>query len=137
MKIGSLPEMFRRFRRDQRGNVLMLFGLALVPLMGVIGVAIDYSRASNARQALNAAIDSAALMAARDAQKLTDGQLRTRIEAWIRDNLPPHGTDDQDRSELRCADDDLQRARHDPDSRGHEQPVDLGNQQDRARAGAR
>jgi Flp pilus assembly protein TadG len=89
MKIGSLPEMFRRFRRDQRGNVLMLFGLALVPLMGVIGVAIDYSRASNARQALNAAIDSAALMAARDAQKLTDGQLRTRIEAWIRDNLPP------------------------------------------------
>lgn len=89
MKIGSLPEMFRRFRRDQRGNVLMLFGLALIPLMGVIGVAIDYSRASNARQALNAAIDSAALMAARDAQKLTDGQLRTRIDAWIRDNLPP------------------------------------------------
>ena len=89
MKIGSLPEMFRRFRRDQRGNVMMLFGLVLVPLMGVVGVAIDYSRASNTRQALNAAIDSAALMAARDAQKLTDGQLRTRIDAWIRDNLPP------------------------------------------------
>ncbi|MCA0421534.1 MAG: pilus assembly protein TadG-related protein, partial [Proteobacteria bacterium] len=30
----------------------MLFGLVLVPLMGVVGVAIDYSRASNARQAL-------------------------------------------------------------------------------------
>ncbi|SDG33300.1 TadE/TadG family type IV pilus assembly protein [Bosea robiniae] len=89
MKIGSLPEMFRRFRRDQRGNVMMLFGLVLVPLMGVVGVAIDYSRASNTRQALNAAIDSAALMAARDAQKLTDGELRTRIDAWIRDNLPP------------------------------------------------
>lgn len=89
MKIGSLPEMFRRFRRDQRGNVMMLFGLVLVPLMGVVGVAIDYSRASNTRQALNAAIDSAALMAARDAQKLTDGQLKTRIDAWIKDNLPP------------------------------------------------
>lgn len=88
MKIGSLPGMIRRFRRDEGGNFLMLFGLALVPLLGVVGVAIDYSRASNARQALNAAIDSAALMAARDAQKLTDGQLRTRINDWIKDNLP-------------------------------------------------
>lgn len=89
MKIGSLPETMRRFRDDQRGNFLMMFALALVPLMGVVGVAIDYSRASNARQALNAAIDSAALMAARDAQKLSDAQVRTRIDAWIRDNLPP------------------------------------------------
>lgn len=89
MKIGSLPEMIGRFHRDERGNFLMLFGLVLVPLMGVVGVAIDYSRASNARQALSSAIDSAALMAARDAQKLTDGQIRTRANAWIRDNLPP------------------------------------------------
>lgn len=88
MKIGSLPEMIRRFRRDEGGNFLMLFGLVLVPLIGVAGIAIDYSRASNTRQALNSAIDSAALMAARDAQKLTDGQIRSRIDAWIRDNLP-------------------------------------------------
>lgn len=88
MKFASLPEAIRRFRRDRRGNVLMMFGLALVPLIGVVGVAVDYSRASNARQALNAAIDSAALMAARDAQKLTDAQLTARINAWISDNLP-------------------------------------------------
>lgn len=89
MKIGSLPEMIRRFHRDQRGNFLMLFGLVLIPLMGVVGVAIDYSRASNARQALSAAIDSAALMAARDAQKLSDGDLTKRIDAWVLENLPP------------------------------------------------
>jgi len=88
MKFGSLSEAIRRFRRDRRGNVLMMFGLAIIPLMGVVGVAIDYSRASNARQALNSAIDSAALMAARDAQKLTDAQLTARINAWIKDNLP-------------------------------------------------
>lgn len=88
MTFGSLPEMMRRFRQDQRGNFLMMFGLALVPLMGVVGVAVDYSRASNARQALNSAIDSAALMAARDAQKLTDAQVTARVNAWIRDNLP-------------------------------------------------
>ena len=89
MKIGSMPEMIRRFRRDERGNFLMLFGLVLVPLMGVVGVAIDYSRASNARQALNSAIDSAALMAARDAQKMTDKDLTKRVDDWVKDNLPP------------------------------------------------
>ncbi len=88
MTIGSLPGMFKRFGADQRGNIAMMFGLALVPLLGVMGVAIDYSRASNARQALNSAIDSAALMAARDAQKLTDAQLIARVNAWITDNLP-------------------------------------------------
>ncbi|MBD3848746.1 VWA domain-containing protein [Bosea sp. SSUT16] len=87
-KFGSLRDMIGRFRKDQSGNILMLFGLALVPLMGVVGVAVDYSRASNARQSLNAAIDSAALMAARDAQKLTDAQLTARVNAWLKDNLP-------------------------------------------------
>jgi len=87
-KLGSLRDLIGRFRKDQSGNILMLFGLSLVPLMGVVGVAVDYSRASNARQSLNAAIDSAALMAARDAQKLTDTQLTARINAWLTDNLP-------------------------------------------------
>lgn len=87
-KLGSLRPLMRRFREDQRGNFMMLFGLMLVPLMGVVGVAVDYSRASNARQALNAAIDSAALMAARDAVKLTDAELTTRVNAWLKDNLP-------------------------------------------------
>jgi Flp pilus assembly protein TadG len=94
MKTGFLPDMLRRFRRDQRGNVLMLFGIALIPMMGVVGVAIDYSRASNTRQALSSAIDTAALMAARDAQKLTDGQIRDRIDKWIRDNLPREAKDE-------------------------------------------
>ncbi|KQK29168.1 hypothetical protein ARD30_19165 [Bosea thiooxidans] len=88
-KIGFLQEMMRRFRRDQRGNVALLFGLTLVPMMGVVGVAVDYSRASNARQALSSAIDAAALMAARDAQKLSDADVKTRVAGWIKDNLPP------------------------------------------------
>ncbi|OJV04463.1 MAG: hypothetical protein BGO20_19875 [Bosea sp. 67-29] len=87
-KVGFLRDTLNRFRRDRSGNVMMIFGLALVPLMGVVGVAVDYSRASNARQALNAAIDSAALMAARDAQKLTDAQLTARVNAWLKDSLP-------------------------------------------------
>ncbi len=93
-KIASLIEMVRRFGRDRRGNVLVMTGLAIVPLMGVVGVTVDYSRASNVRQALSSAIDAASLMAARDAQKLTDAQLKQRIDSWIRDNLPAEAKND-------------------------------------------
>jgi Flp pilus assembly protein TadG len=77
------------FRADRRGNVIIMFALSLIPLLGVIGVAIDYSRASTANRLLSDAIDSAALMAARDASKLTDAQVRSRVDGWIRANL--HG----------------------------------------------
>jgi Flp pilus assembly protein TadG len=36
--------VFSRFGRDIRGNVAMMFGLALVPLVGMVGAAVDYSR---------------------------------------------------------------------------------------------
>lgn len=92
-KISLLHRLLKQFRRNERGNVAMMFALALVPLMGVIGVAVDYSRASRVRQALSSAVDSAALMAARDAQKLTDAQLTSRINAWVKDNLPSDAKD--------------------------------------------
>lgn len=88
IKFAVLSEMARRFCRNQRGNVLVMTGFLIVPLVGIVGVTVDYSRASNTRQALTAAIDSASLMAARDAQKLSDGELNTRVQNWIRDNLP-------------------------------------------------
>lgn len=81
--------IFKQFQRDQSGNVAMLFGLALVPILGLTGAAVDYARASKARAELASALDSAALMAARDASKLTDGQLRTRINEWVKANLTP------------------------------------------------
>ncbi|SIQ66135.1 Flp pilus assembly protein TadG [Bosea sp. TND4EK4] len=87
-KRGLFRRWLARFRDDQRGNVIMIFGLSLVPLMGVIGVAVDYSRASRVRQTLSSAVDSAALMAARDAQTLTDAQLTDRINNWLKANLP-------------------------------------------------
>lgn len=86
-RFDALRRRLHAFRSDRRGNVLIMFGFALVPMIGLVGAAVDYSRASTARQMLNAAVDSAALMAARDAAKLTDSQLRTRIDQWIRANL--------------------------------------------------
>lgn len=48
---------------ERQGNVAILFGLALIPGFGAIGLAVDYSRASNARSFLQGAADSAALTA--------------------------------------------------------------------------
>ena len=35
------------FRTSEGGNAAMLFALAIVPLVGFIGAALDYSRASD------------------------------------------------------------------------------------------
>lgn len=86
---GLLLKRLRALRSDERGNVLIMFGFALVPVIGLTGATIDYSRATSARQVLNAAVDSAALMAARDASKLSDAEVRSRIDKWITANL--HG----------------------------------------------
>ncbi len=88
--------LLARFRRDRSGNVGIIFGLALLPLLGMSGAAIDFARASSARGALANALDSAALMAARDAPKLSDGELRGRAVAWVKANLANEPVDISD-----------------------------------------
>ena len=53
----------RRFRENQRGNVLMILGLSIIPLSFAVGMGIDYSRAMKLQTRLNAAADAAALSA--------------------------------------------------------------------------
>ncbi len=152
-KFASLFETIRRFGQDRRGNVLVMTGLAIVPLMGVVGVSVDYSRATNVRQALSSAIDAASLMAARDAQKPTDADLKRRIDGWIRDNLPPEAKKPtslaprwrsivtprtiQIAANANVPVDDRARDRHAIHTRRQQHPVDLGHEQDRTGSGAR
>jgi len=57
--------MFKRFIRDQRANIAMMFGLVTVPLIVATGGAIDYSRAYEQRMVVQDALDAAALAANR------------------------------------------------------------------------
>ena len=66
--------MRSQFLADQHGGVAPIFALALVPMVGLAGAAIDYSRASAARTAMQATLDSAALMVAKDAQTIAPTQ---------------------------------------------------------------
>lgn len=67
-----------RLAGDDQGNIAVIFAIALVPVLGFIGAAIDYSRAVQARTSLQVALDSAALMVSKD---LTNGTIKeTDIE---------------------------------------------------------
>lgn len=54
--LRSLPG---RFSRSRSGNVALIFALAAVPLLGMIGSAVDYTRASVQQARLQAASDAA------------------------------------------------------------------------------
>src|ERR1700754_3744284 len=56
----------RRFPDAEDGNIAVIFAIALLPMLVFIGSAIDYSRANMARSSMQAALDSAALMVAKD-----------------------------------------------------------------------
>ena len=68
-----------RFAGANQGNIAVLFAIAAVPILSFVGAAIDYTRANTARTAMQAALNSTALMLAKD---LTDGVITTsQIEA--------------------------------------------------------
>jgi Flp pilus assembly protein TadG len=55
----------------------------IIPLMGAVGAAVDYSRASSTRTAMQAALDSTALMLSRDAQTMSAAQLESKASAYF------------------------------------------------------
>lgn len=69
--------------RDRRGNVAIIFALSLLPIVGLIGAGIDYSHATSVRVALQAALDSTALMLSKKATALTSGQLQTLAQNYF------------------------------------------------------
>ena len=73
----------RRFLRDRRANIIPMFGLSLIPIIGLIGAAVDYSRANAVKSKLQAALDSTALAMAANAASQTSGALQTSAQAYF------------------------------------------------------
>jgi Flp pilus assembly protein TadG len=59
--LDELRARLRRLRSERRGNVVLTFALLLIPIMGAVGAAVDYSRANNIRSQLQAAADAASV----------------------------------------------------------------------------
>src|SRR4051812_1760530 len=64
------------FFSDRRANVAPIFAIAMLPVMGLVGMAVDYSRGNSMKTALQAALDATALAMARTAPNLTAAQLQ-------------------------------------------------------------
>src|SRR5471030_1432393 len=65
------------FCAARAGNVAITFALASLPIVGTVGFAVDYSHANSVKVAMQAALDSTALMLAKEASTVTSGQLQT------------------------------------------------------------
>jgi Flp pilus assembly protein TadG len=67
----------RRFAGDRKGNVAIMFGIALMPIVFLTGMGVDYTVATQKKAMLDAAADSAALAA------VTPGMMSQPIAASI------------------------------------------------------
>src|SRR5471032_2224649 len=74
-----------RFIRADEGNIAVIFAIALVPIIGFVGAAIDYTRANSARSSMQAALDTTALMLSKDLSEgtITTSQIATKAQAYF------------------------------------------------------
>ena len=75
--------MRSRFVADQRGGVAPIFALAIVPIIGLVGAAVDYSRGNAARTAMQAALDATALMLSRDVAGMDPTQVSAKATSFF------------------------------------------------------
>ena len=74
-----------RFHKSDSGNIAVLFAIACIPLISFVGAAIDYTRASASRSAMQSALDSATLMASKDISSgiITSSQVTAKAQSYF------------------------------------------------------
>ncbi len=78
---------FVRFLQDRKGAVAPMFGLLLVPLVGLTGAAIDFSRANAVRASMQASLDATALALSKDVAGLTTAQMNQKASDYFKANF--------------------------------------------------
>jgi len=71
--------------RDEKGAIMVIFALILVPLLIFVSMAIDMARANSGGQRLQAALDSAALAGARY-RMLTEEERSATVHSFFKAN---------------------------------------------------
>ena len=80
-------KLFRDFLKDRSGATAVTFGLMLVPILGVTGLAVDYGVATNERGRLQDAADAAALAGASVFTGANQQAAENRARAYLKANL--------------------------------------------------
>jgi Flp pilus assembly protein TadG len=82
--ICKLLGRLRSLGSHRGGNITVTFALSLIPVVGLVGAAVDYSRGNSTRAALQSALDSAALMLSKEAPTLTEAQITAKADAYFK-----------------------------------------------------
>jgi Flp pilus assembly protein TadG len=72
-----------RFLKDRRGGVAPLFAITVLPLLGAVGAAVDYTQANATRTAFQSALDATALMLSKNAANLSSADLQTSANNYF------------------------------------------------------
>ncbi len=90
--IPAIRSLVRRFRGSEHGNIAMLFGLMIVPLIFAVGAAIDYSRASQRKLQFQVALDATALALGLMPQNASQGDLEVKAAEVFNANFAGTGS---------------------------------------------
>jgi Flp pilus assembly protein TadG len=85
--VGRLAGALRRFRQSCTGNAAITFGLAVVPVFGLVGSAIDYGRMNAVKAAMQTATDATALQLSKEALIDTNSLLQTNALKYFKANF--------------------------------------------------
>jgi Flp pilus assembly protein TadG len=70
--VAKLMNRIAEFYSARDGNIAIIFALAALPIVGLVGASVDYSRANSVRAHVQSALDSTALMMWKSAATTTD-----------------------------------------------------------------
>lgn len=87
MQNANLREHIRSLWTDRRGATAIIFAIVLIPVIGMVGGAIDFSRAHIVKTRLQGAID-AAVLAAASSGELADAERIAYAETVFQSNYP-------------------------------------------------
>ncbi len=80
----TLIRELTRYGRDRGGNVAILFTLGVIPVVGGVGAAVDYSHANSVKVAMQAAVDSTALMLSKEVANLSNTDISKKADSYFK-----------------------------------------------------
>jgi Flp pilus assembly protein TadG len=90
MNKSKVVSGFKRMLSNERGNMAIVVGMATVPMMLIMGAAVDFENASNTHTELQSSVDSAALFAATLTETSNDA-LTTKSKPYFDSNFNATG----------------------------------------------
>ena len=81
--LRQMTKLLYRFGSAQNGNVAIIFGLAIIPILAGVGSAIDFSLASDVKAKMQYAADSAGLSLQKNAPTLSKADLQSAASGYF------------------------------------------------------